>query len=239
VVLDERPSVTSNKRWLAVTADHGDSCPTAAEARYALVTKGGKLEMFQFIKSTILGGILFLIPVVILIMVFGKAYQLVRPLAEPISSLFPIEHAFGLPTIGLLAIAVLLLICFFFGLAAKTSWTLGLISALEKALLSKLPGYDYMKMRLSAELEFKEEVKSIPVLARLGEGQWRVGFEMERISGGYVVVYLPGAPDPWSGTVNILTDDRITPLESKKTGTLHIFRDLGKGTGGIVQTVLE
>jgi uncharacterized membrane protein len=195
--------------------------------------------MFQFIKSKILGGVLFLIPVVILVIVFGQAYQLVKRLAEPISSLLPIERAFGMPTIGLLTIALLLLICFFGGLAAKTSWALGLMSALENAFLSKLPGYELMKTKLTAELKFKNEVKPIPVLVRVGEDQWKVAFEMERIHGGYVVVYLPGAPDPWSGAVSILTDDRITPLESKETGTLHIFRDLGMGTGGIVQTALE
>ena len=38
-----------------------------------------------------------------------------------------------------------------------------------------------------------------PVLARF-ENSWQIAFEIERIPGGIITVYVPGAPDPWSGS---------------------------------------
>ena len=46
-----------------------------------------------------------------------------------------------------------------------------------------------------------------------------------------MAVYLPGSPDPWSGTISIVTEDRIARLDSDLEATLNIFKNLGKGAG--------
>ena len=55
-------------------------------------------------------------------------------------------------------------------------------------------------------------------------------FEVERVSGGYVVVYLPGAPNPWSGSVAYLTEDRVEPLDLAPQDAIKNIRVLGRGS---------
>ena len=77
-----------------------------------------------------------------------------------------------------------------------------------------------------------------PVLARFDD-RWQIAFEVERIIGGKVSVFVPGAPDPWSGSVCIMTDDRISRLDSDPLATLDVLKQLGKGASGHVQSCIN
>lgn len=65
-----------------------------------------------------MGGALFLAPFVILVIVFGKAIQLLRVVTVPVSEHIPIESAIGLETPRILALLLLIVICFLAGLFA-------------------------------------------------------------------------------------------------------------------------
>jgi uncharacterized membrane protein len=194
--------------------------------------------MPEFIKTTIRGGVLFLIPVIILVAVFKQAHQLIGKIAGPIFAHVPVERVVGIAVLDLLTLAVVLLVCFLAGLAAKTRAATRFVSSLETEFLSKIPAYDLAKTKLTGQLRFEEAEDLHPVLARFDD-QWQIGFEVERITGGKVVIYVPGAPDPWSGAVTILTDDRVTRLGSKLTAALGIFKSLGKGASPEVQHYLQ
>ena len=192
--------------------------------------------MFQFFKTTALGGILFLIPVVILIAVFTKAHQMISKVAAPVLAIMPVERVVGIVIVDLLALALLLLICFLAGLAAKTHRAGRLFASLESDFLSQVPGYELAKIKLTTQLRFEKD-EATTVLVRFDD-QWQIGFEVERIAGGKVVVYLPGAPDPWSGAVTIVTDDRIARLGSKQLATLNVFKQLGQGASAQMKEVV-
>jgi len=186
--------------------------------------------MFQFIKTTALGGIIFLIPVIILVAVFTKGYQLVSKIVAPLLAIVPVDRIFGIVILDLLILALGVLICFLAGLAAKSSVAIRLVTSIESKFLSKVPAYDVEKTKLASRIRFQEGKETQPVLVRFDD-QWQIGFEVDNIAGDKVAVFLPGAPDPWSGSVSIVTEDRIMHLDSKLTATLGIFKNLGKGAG--------
>lgn len=192
--------------------------------------------MFQFFKTTALGGILFLIPVVILIAVFTKAHQMISKVTTPVLAIMPVERVVGIVIVDLLALALLLLICFLAGLAAKTPRAGKLVASLESDFLSQVPGYELAKTKLTTQLRFEKD-EATTVLVRFDD-QWQIGFEVERIAGEKVVVHLPGAPDPWSGAVTIVTDDRISRLGSKQLATLSVFKQLGQGASAQMKEVV-
>ncbi len=42
----------------------------------------------------------------------------------------------------------------------------------------------------------------------------QIGFLIERLSGGQVVVFIPDAPNPWNGGVYIFDEERLTPRKA-------------------------
>ena len=73
-----------------------------------------------------------------------------------------------------------------------------------------------------------EESQSFtPVLARFDDNAM-IAFEVERTPSGDVVVYLPGAPNPWSGSVAYMSPDRVEPLELSMPQAIQNIRHLGR-----------
>ena len=62
----------------------------------------------------------------------------------------------------------------------------------------------------------------------------QMAFETERLPNGRVAAYLPGAPNPWSGTVVFVSNDRVKPLSISLPEALRNIRTLGKGSLQIV-----
>ena len=100
----------------------------------------------RFVGTTILGGVLFLTPIVVLGFVLSKAFDIVRRGLKPLTALIPDTLASGPSmTTAILAIIILALLCFLAGLSARTPVAQKFVRGLEATVLSKLPGYEYLK----------------------------------------------------------------------------------------------
>ena len=56
--------------------------------------------------------------------------------------------------------------------------------------------------------------------------------------GGNVVVFLPGAPNPWSGSVVYVSEDRVEPLDMLPQDAIKNIRVLGRGSAKITSAGL-
>jgi len=104
-------------------------------------------------------------------------------------------------------------------------------------MLEAVPGYSFVKgfadnMRQSDELS----ESFIPIIVQFDDYS-QLAFEIEHLEGGKVVVYLPGAPNPWSGTVVYVTPDRVRRLPMNVGDVVRNIRKLGKGSMGLVEIV--
>ena len=194
--------------------------------------------MFRFLKTTVIGGIVFLIPIVIFAMIITKALELTNKLAVPLSAILPIDSIGHVAVVDLLALIIILLICFIAGFAAKTAFARKHLSLLESKVLSKFPAYDFLKSKIYTVLQ-AEEVEGIkPVLVRFDDS-WQIAFKVENIPGGTSAVFLPGAPDPWSGSVCFVTEDRIQSLDAPLPDIIRTLKRLGKGSSEQLHTYLK
>lgn len=186
-----------------------------------------------FLRTTVGGGILFLVPVIVLVAIIGKALDISRRFVEPLAAHIPVESLGGVRTPRLLAIAAIILFCFLAGLVARTRLARRMVDWLESALLSNLPGYSLMKSVGETMVGFEREHAYEAVLARI-EDAWQIAFLVERIEGGHVAVFVPGAPSPWSGAVYFMTEDRIKPLQGELKSALRCVRRLGMGSNALL-----
>jgi uncharacterized membrane protein len=194
--------------------------------------------MLKFLKTTVIGGIVFMVPIVIFAMIIAKAIELTNKLAVPLSAMLPIDSIGNVAVVDLLALIIILLICFIAGLAAKSTLARKSIATLESRVLSKFPAYDFLKSKMHAVLQAEEVEGLKPVLVRFDDS-WQIALEVEHIPGGTAAVYLPGAPDPWSGSVCFVTEDRIQSIELPLTHVLRTLKGLGKGSNEQLREYLK
>ena len=183
----------------------------------------------QFIKTTILGGAVFLVPIVIVIVVLSKAYGIMMQVAEPMSDLIPIDAIGGIALANVVALLAIVLACFLFGLMAKSVPAKTIYGTLD-AKLASIPGYTFAKSFADSVARNEAESKSfIPIIARFDDTA-QISFEIERTPDGNVVVYLPGAPNPWSGTVVYLEQSRVEKLDMSVADAIASIQSLGRGS---------
>lgn len=181
-----------------------------------------------FFRTTLIGGLLFLVPIMVVVAVFGKALALTHKLMDPLAEHIPVETIVGMRTPLLLAIIMIVLFCFLAGLFARTALAQKFVRGLEQAVLSKIPGYEMLKSTGESILGVADEEGHPVVLMRLDDA-WQIGFRIEELQNGLVTVYIPGAPDARSGSILFVTPDRVIPAGVSAAPTLKCLRGLGVG----------
>lgn len=182
-------------------------------------------KLLQFVRTTLAGGILFLVPVVVLVMILGKALAVAHKLADPLAARLPMESVVGLRTPVLLAITVLVVFCFIAGFFARTALAKKMVQGLAAAVLSKVPGYALLKS-VSESLLGVEPQRAYPVvLARLDE-TWQIGL---------VAVFIPDAPNPQSGAVVFLTPEQFQPTNISLAAALKCLKYHGAESPGLLR----
>ena len=189
----------------------------------------------DFFKTTVVGGFVFLVPAVIVVVALGKLIGALKVLAKALAPFFGIETLLGGLVLDLLAVTVTILLCFVAGLLARRASAKRMREKLDAILLNSFPGYAFIK-GFAENLRQTEELAGsfVPVLVRFDD-HVQIAFETHREPGGKVAVYLPGAPNPWSGSVVYVAKERVEPLQMTLTEALRNIRKLGKGSLDIAQ----
>ena len=189
-----------------------------------------KSSIVAAVKTTLIGGVVFLIPAFLAFLVLGKVFNMLRSLARALGSWLGITTPLGGVVLDVAAIAVVLLVCLLAGLAARRASAQGLRNKVDQILLGAVPGYAFVK-GLAENIQQGQELATsfVPVLVRFDDF-WQVAFETDRSPGGIVALYLPGAPNPWSGSVVFVFSDPVRKLPLSITEALKIIRALGRGS---------
>lgn len=191
-----------------------------------------------FIRTTIVGGLMFLLPLVVVALIIGKAFQISMLVAEPLGALIPVDRVGGVALANILAALVIFVLCYLAGLVARRSSIKEKVARIEGLLIATIPGYAFAKTMVSGVVKAEDEVgKMTPVLVSLDDYK-QIAFEVERTPGGYVVVFLPGAPNPWSGSVVYVSEDRVEPLDMLPQDAIKNIRVLGRGSAKITSAGL-
>ena len=185
--------------------------------------------MIGFLKATIAGGLLFLLPVVLIVIGLGYAMRLGVKVAKPISDLLPVDAVVGVGGVTGLAVCLLVVIALVAGLFARTNAGKRIMRWSENSLLGGLPQYRLVKSMAEglAQVESTEGVN--PALVSI-EGGWQIGYLLEPLENGWVTVFVPQAPTPLSGNVMYQPADRVRPLGIPMIQAMSIVKRMGVGS---------
>ena len=99
-------------------------------------------KVMEFSKTTLIGGLLVILPVALIALLLIKAVTVVLEVLKPITSLLPNEVL--LPRV--IALLIVIGFCFLTGLILKTSIGQLIYQAGERRILERLPGYALMRL---------------------------------------------------------------------------------------------
>lgn len=190
----------------------------------------------KFVTATIVGGLLFLIPIAIVLVVLGQALTFAHKLAQPIATYFPDSGIAGVGAATLIAVLLLLLVSFGAGLFANTATGKRIMQWFEDSLFGRLPQYQMMKSMMLGMAQLENDGAISPILVNV-EDAWQIGYQLESIDDEWVVAFLPQAPTPMSGNLMYLPRNRVRPLNITMVQATGLIKRMGVGSGKALRGV--
>ncbi|TDK42869.1 DUF502 domain-containing protein [Algoriphagus formosus] len=178
------------------------------------------------------GGIFFLLPLVLLVVILEKAIKIIRPLSDFIRKSLGLADS-QIFTPFLFSLLIVLLCCLIAGIIAKRGLGKKMMSWIENNVLVLFPGYKLIKTTFEQRVGIQEN-HDFPVVLVPIDG-WMLAYLVDELEKNQVVVFVPSAPDPWSGNLVIFDRDKIKDTKLDKADVTRISRTLGVGSKEILK----
>ena len=195
--------------------------------------------MKEFLKTTIVGGVLFLLPLGLVLFILGYALRLATGVAQPISKALHLDQLGEVAGMGIttvVGVLLLVLVSFAAGIGARTSIGGRISGWFEGSLLRTLPQYQMLKSMAEGLANIEGDTGIRPALISIEDG-WQIGYILEELENGWLAVFLPQAPTPMSGNVMYLEADRVRPLGITMVQAMGIVKRIGVGSGQALRGV--
>jgi uncharacterized membrane protein len=182
-------------------------------------------------KTTLLGGLLFLLPIVLILFLLAKALGVARRVSDPVVDAAGVTSVAGVAAGTIAAILVLVLVSFTAGLLARTRIGQATFARMESSLLSVLPQWR-MARGLIESLESGTHSETEVVLVPTDAG-WCLAFVLEKPEGEWWTVFAPGAPQWTSGAVAFAHADQVKPAGLTLAQAVLVLRRCGAGSANV------
>lgn len=203
-----------------------------------------KEKEVNFIRKSLVGGLVVLLPLAIVGFFFRWIYNIITDIISPLTNLF--VRVFGLPGFAadLIGLAVLLGLCFLVGNMVATRLGSWLWMQAEDSVIARLPGYRSVRDVIVQLLGNKDD-------SPLARGEvarvWLYGRQVDvsvlglvtsRHEDGRVSVFVPTGPNPTSGFIYHVSMEVVTLCpEITVEQMLKAVIGCGAGTGVLFQSL--
>ena len=163
-----------------------------------------------FIKTTVIGGLVVIVPLAIIAFVAGDAVHTLIEVTRPLTTGFPFGAFVNALLAVLIAALVIVAICFVAGFLLSTFLGRTAKNWVETRVLERVPMYSTLR-GLTQRFAGMENADYPVVEADLfGSGSRVLGVLVDELVDGRKVVYVPSSPMVTIGQLHILSASHVT-----------------------------
>jgi uncharacterized membrane protein len=188
-------------------------------------------KFVNFVLGSLLAGLLIVVPVYLTVLLLLKVVGSLMKLVEPIAKLLP-DFVPGEAGEEVLALILVLLVCFLVGLSVRTRRGQAMWARAEP-LFQRIPGYSIFRGFARRMAGDTREDTWKPVLAEIEEALVPA-FIVETLADGRFTVFVPDVPTPFTGCIYILDPDRVHPVDVPFTHAIRTITHWGSGCSELV-----
>lgn len=167
------------------------------------------------LRRSLAGGLLILLPVVIVGILFRWIYELASGLISPFTG--PFIRAFGLPQLfaDIIVVALLVLLCLLTGFFVATRVGSWFWQRTEELLMARIPGYRSVReitvqlLGTTSDSPFKRGEVALVKLFGRDAGVTSLALVTSRLDDGRLSVFVPTGPNPTTGFIYQVDPDLV------------------------------
>jgi uncharacterized membrane protein len=168
----------------------------------------------EFLKTTLLGGLLVLLPVLLLYLLLAEMLPLIIALATPIADLFPKGTFDRINFPVLIALILLVGASFVIGLVMRSAAGRSMGGWIEQNALGRLPAYSALKGLTKGFVGAEEGEAFRPALLSSSDGERELAYVIEDHGDGQLTLLLPWSPTAFAGSVKIVRQERVELVDT-------------------------
>ena len=195
------------------------------------------IKLKQFLKTSLLGGVVVILPVAILVSVSVWIFDLITSWIQPITRLVIKDTQTNEFIAESFVIILILAACFFVGVLVRTRLGSFFYRLLETRILRLAPGYSMIKETvLQLFGSHKDSPFSSVALAQIFSNTTLVTcFITDKHEDGSFTVFVPTGPNPTSGLIYHLEGKYVHPVDIPVQDAMRTIISCGAGSEKLLQ----
>ena len=188
-----------------------------------------------FLLATTLAGLFVVLPAMLVLVLLSKTVLTVHALAKTMMTGLTGQHSEEAEFPLIFSALILLVICFAIGLAML--WARGRTVGrwIEGRLLMRLPGYAALRAIIGGLDGRSRERMVKPALLTMEREARCFVLIIEDHGPDYFTVYIPGSPNPASGSVQIVPRKHVDILNVGMTDIAQVLHQWGIGSRKVIK----
>ncbi len=198
-----------------------------------------------FIKTSLIGGVLVILPVAITIFlfkwIFGLVTGIIQPLTDYVMSFLNVSKYQEI-LVDIFVIATIVLTCFFIGVFVRTRVGTYIHNVFEEKILKIAPGYNLIKETVMQFLGGKKAPFSSVALVQIfgpNIDTMVSAFITDTHPDGSYTIFIPTGPNPTSGNICHVKGEYVHPVDVPVEETMRSIISCGAGSTPLIESMLK
>ena len=193
-------------------------------------------QLLDFLKTTAMGGLFVLLPILLLYLLLSEALDLIVALATPIADLFPKATFEKVEFPVIVGLILILGVSFLIGLGMRSETGRRIGGWIERSVLGRLPAYKALKSLTTGFAEAGKDGAFKAAVLTSSDGEREIVYVIEDHGDGSLTVLVPWAPAAFAGSVKIVDGNRINFLEANLGDVSRALGHWGVGVRELLDT---
>ncbi len=196
-------------------------------------------KLNNFLKTSLLGGVVVILPVAILASVSAWVFQLISGFIAPLTRLLIKDSQLNVFAADVVVIVLIVAACFSVGVLVRTRLGGFLYRQLETRILKLAPGYSMIKQTVMQLFgNRKDSPFSSVAVARIFGNETRVtAFITDTHTDGSYTLFVPTGPNPTSGLIYHVEGKYVQPVDVSVQDAMRSIISCGAGSAKLLKDV--
>lgn len=191
----------------------------------------------SFLKTSLLGGVVVVLPVAILASVSLWIFRLITGFIEPLTRILIKDSQVNEYTADIIVIVLIISACFFIGVLVRTRLGGFFYRLVENRILKLAPGYSMIKETVLQIFGSRKDspFSSVALAQVFGNETLVTAFITDKHADGSYTLFVPTGPNPTSGLIYHVEGKYVHPINMPVQDAMRSIISCGAGSAKLMQ----
>lgn len=195
----------------------------------------------EFLKTSLLGGVVVILPVAILASVMLWVFRMISRLIEPLTRLLTNDSQINQYAADAIVILLILAACFSVGVVVRTRLGGFIYRQFDSRILKRAPGYSMIKETVLQLFGSRRgsSFSSVAIARPFGNDTRVTAFITDTHEDGSYTLFVPTGPNPTSGLIYHVDGRYVQPINVPVQDAMRSIISCGAGSAQLLRNVRQ